>query len=132
MPVASKGTDSTKWEELTEEVRRDRRREKRVTLAYPIEIYGFDRHGHYFTERAVTQNVSPSGCRFELKQEPEAQGVLAIRVVRREGARTAVHKPVLFLICWVQRSGRRWLIGASKLQSDDMWGLFAPPESTAS
>jgi hypothetical protein len=132
MSAATNQSNASKWDEMMEEAARDRRKEKRVGLNYPIEVFGFDRHGAYFAERTITQNVSPSGCRFEMKPEPDAQGVLAIRVVSREAGQTTAHKPMLFMVCWAQRAGRRWLVGASKLQTEDIWGLAAPRESGAS
>ncbi|HUJ40014.1 MAG TPA: PilZ domain-containing protein [Candidatus Acidoferrales bacterium] len=117
------------WEELTAEAQRDRRREPRLKLPYPIEVYGFDRAGHYFSERTVTLNVSPGGCMLDIKHHPEEQGVLAIRRTARDGTRMPEHKPMLFLVCWTQRLGRRWAVGASKLQSGDFWGLSVSQEN---
>jgi PilZ domain-containing protein len=125
--MTSRTTESTaptsSWDELTAEAQRDRRREPRLNLPYPIEVYGFDRTGHYFSERTVTLNVSPGGCMLDIKHEPEQQGVLAIRRITRDGSRVSEHKPMLFLICWTQKLGRRWAVGVSKLQSGDIWGL---------
>jgi hypothetical protein len=117
---------STSWEEISAEAKRDRRREPRLKLPYPIEVYAFDHQGQYFMERTVTLNVSPCGCMLELKHKPEEQGVLAIRRVGRDGARLEGQKPVLFQVCWTHRSGRHWFVGASKLQSCDLWGLSTP------
>jgi hypothetical protein len=119
---------SSHWEELTAEAQRDRRREPRLNLPYPVEVYGFDHGGQYFTERTQTRNVSAGGCMIDLKHRPDAQAVLAIRRVGRDGTRSAKHKPVLFVVCWTQKSGRHWTVGASKLQSGDMWGLSMPQE----
>jgi PilZ domain len=119
---------ASEWEELTAQAQRDRRQEPRLKLPYPIEVYGFDRAGHYFSERTVTLNVSPSGCMLDIKHQPEEQGVLAIRRMARDGTRIAEHKPMLFLVCWTQRLGRRWAVGASKLQSGDFWGLSMSQE----
>jgi hypothetical protein len=116
-------TQTSEWEELTAEAQRDRRREPRLKLPYPIEVYGFDRAGHYFSERTVTLNVSTGGCMLDLKHQPEEQGVLAIRRTARDGTRVAEHKPMLFLVCWTQKMARRWAVGASKLQAGDFWGL---------
>ncbi|HVN08451.1 MAG TPA: PilZ domain-containing protein [Patescibacteria group bacterium] len=121
-------TQASPWDELTAEAQRDRRREPRLKLPYPIEVYGFDRAGHYFSERTVTLNVSPGGCMLDLKHHPEERGVLAIRRTARDGTRMAEHKPMLFLVCWTQRLGRRWAVGASKLQTGDFWGLSTPTE----
>ncbi|HMD30530.1 MAG TPA: PilZ domain-containing protein [Candidatus Acidoferrales bacterium] len=116
------------WDELTEEAHRDRRREPRLNLPYAIEVYGFDGSGHYFMERTVTLNVSSSGCMVELKHRPEQKSVLAILRVSRDGTRSAEHRPMLFQVCWTHKAGRRWTVGASKLQPDDMWGLTTPQE----
>lgn len=126
----SNAPSSAEWEELTAETQRDRRREPRLKLPFPVEVYGFDRQGHYFTERTVTLNVSSGGCMLELKHCPDDEGVLAIRRVTRDGARTPDYKPVLFLVCWSHKMPRRCLVGASKLQSGDMWGLSMPQEHT--
>ena len=125
--MSTQGTDAPEqaghWDELTAEAQRDRRREPRLTLPYPVEVFGFDRAGHYFSERTVTLNVSPCGCMLDLKHHPEEQGVMAIRRTARDGTRVPEHKPMLFLVCWTQRLGRRWAVGVSKLQSGDFWGL---------
>jgi hypothetical protein len=120
--------EGSHWEELTAEAQRDRRCEPRLNLPYPVEVYGFDHSGRYFTERTQTRNVSAGGCMIDLKHRLDAQAVLAIRRVARDGTRSAEHKPVLFMVCWTQKSGRHWTVGASKLQSGDMWGLSMPQE----
>ncbi len=124
--------EATRWDELTEEAQRDRRREPRLKLPYSIEVYGFDHSGQYFSERTMTLNVSAGGCMLDMKHEPEEQGVLAVRRVGRDGSRTPEQKPVLFLVCWSQRTGRRWTVGASKLQGGDIWGLTMPQDHPGS
>jgi hypothetical protein len=126
MATTSNAASGTSWEEISAEAQRDRRCEQRLKLPYPIEVFGFDQQGQYFTERSMTLNVSPRGCMLELQHQPEEQGVLAIRRVGRDGSRLQGHKAVLFEIRWARRSGRHWYVGASKLQSCDMWGLSAP------
>ena len=121
-------TEPARWDEMTAEAQRDRRREPRLKLPFPIEVYGFDRSGQYFSERTATLNVSTSGCMLDLKHQPEEQSVLAIRRIGRDGSRSPDHKPVLFLVCWTQVTSRRWTVGVSKLQSGDMWGLSMPQD----
>lgn len=121
-------TQLSNWDELTAEAQRDRRREPRLKLPYPVEVYGFDRSGQYFSERTVTVNVSSGGCMLDVKHEPEQQGVLALRRIARDGSRTPEQKPVLFLVCWTQKVGRRWMVGVSKLQPGDIWGLTMPQD----
>jgi PilZ domain-containing protein len=121
-------TEPANWEEMTAEAQRDRRREPRLKLPYPVEVYGFDRAGQYFAERTATLNVSTSGCMLDVKHEPEEQSVVAIRRIGRDGSRMPGHKPMLFVVCWTQKLGRRWALGVSKLQAGDMWGLSMPQE----
>jgi len=116
-------TRPTHWDDLTAEAQRDRRREPRLKLPFPIEVYGFSVSGHYFQEKTATLNVSAGGCMIELKHEIEPLTVLAIRRVSRDGTRSEEHRPVLFEVCWVDRSGRRWTVGARKMQAGDLWGL---------
>jgi len=125
---AENQTQTESWDELAAEAQRDRRREPRLKLPYPVEVYGFDRSGLYFTERTVTMNVSTSGCMLDVKHEPEEHGVLAVRRIGRDGTRTPEHKPVLFLVCWIRKIGRRWTLGLSKLQPSDLWGLGMPQD----
>jgi hypothetical protein len=121
-------THAAHWDELAQQAQSDRRREPRLKLPFTIEVYGFDRAGHYFMEKTATLNVSAGGCMVELKHHPDSQAVLAIRRVARDGTRSAQHGPVLFVVCWIQKAGRRWTVGASKLQPGDMWGLSMPQE----
>jgi hypothetical protein len=115
------------WQELSEEARRDRRNERRVNLAFPIEIFGFDIANHYFTERSVTSNVSQGGCGFELKTEVDPRTVVAIRLVSRDGGQPFPHRPVLFLVSWVKEEKKGcWAVGASKLQPEKLWQIAIP------
>jgi len=123
------GTPTMQWDELTDQAHHDRRREPRLKLPYPIEVYGFDNGGHYFRERTVTLNVSGSGCMIELKHQPDKQTVLAILRVSRDGTRSTEHRPVLFQVCWTEKARRQWIVGASKLQPGDMWGLSMPQDN---
>lgn len=118
------------WEELSEEARRDRRLERRVNLSFPIEIFGFNKSNHYFTERAVTINVSQGGCGFHIKTEVDPRTVVAIRLVSREGGQPFPHRPVLFMISWVKKTGKHcWAVGAAKLQPENLWQIAIPEKA---
>jgi hypothetical protein len=121
---------SSPWAELSEEAQRDRRTERRVNLSFPIEIFGFDKSNHYFTERSVTINVSQGGCGFEIKTPVAARTVVAIRLVSRRGGQPFPHRPVLFVISWVKKMEKdRWAVGASKLQPENLWQIAIPEKA---
>jgi hypothetical protein len=117
----------TNWEELTAEANRDRRREKRITLAFPIEGSGFDRRGQFFSERTVTADVSEGGCRFHLKTEVERGAVVAIKVVSRHTYRPP-ERPLLFKVARVVEEPKGWTLGAVKLQPESLWCIAFPPQ----
>jgi PilZ domain len=104
----------------------DRRRCKRLTLRYQIEVSGFDRSGQLFRDRAVTLDVSEQGCKFNLLREMECGDVVAIRLVGRDGARCDAGKPLLFEIVWIEPSECGWSIGAAKLQAENIWHIAFP------
>jgi hypothetical protein len=126
MAPSTKVHSQTAWKELSEEASRDRRRERRINLAFPIELFGFDSANHYFTERSVTVNVSKSGCQFRLRTRVNERTVVAIRVTPPEGVKVIPPKPALFLISWVKRAGDKWAVGASTLQPENIWPIDVP------
>jgi hypothetical protein len=131
MVTPSKVQGQTAWKELSEEANADRRREKRINLAFPIELFGFNSDSHYFTERSVTVNVSRSGCQFRLKNQLDEKTVVAIRLTPPENIRSNQAKPTLFLISWVKRAGDKWAVGASTLQPEDIWPIAVPDKVAA-
>ncbi len=132
MAVRAKVPSNTPWEELSQEASGDRRRERRLNLSYPIEIFGFDAANHYFTEHSVTENVSHGGCLFRLKTQVNPKTVLAIRVVSRETKQPQGYKPILFLVAWVKKEGNGWAVGASKLQPENLWQIAVPERASPS
>jgi PilZ domain len=118
----------TDWEELSAEASRDRRREKRIPLVFPIEVSGFDKNGRFFSERTVTADVSESGCRFQLKTEVERGAVLAIRLASQHARRQLPERPLLFKVARVAEEKSCWTLGASKLQPESLWCIAFPPQ----
>jgi hypothetical protein len=131
MGTSTKVPGQTPWKELSEEANTDRRREKRINLAFSIELFGFDSANHYFTERSVTVNVSKSGCQFRLKNQVNSGTVVAIRVMPPESTHSIPQKPVLFLISWVKQAGDKWAVGASLLQPENIWPIAVPDQPAA-
>lgn len=118
-------TTASYWEQLNEMIGEDRRREKRLSLAVPIEVHGFDSNGRFFVTRTVTHNISEGGCCLLLEGEPEPGGVLAIRVIQNDG-QLHPQKPLLFQVAWIEAEEGHWLIGARKLQPDNIWHVAFP------
>lgn len=52
------------WQETSQEVHRDRRRERRVPLVFPINVSGLDETGHFFSEDSTTRNISEPAAAF--------------------------------------------------------------------
>ena len=103
-------------------------RAERREIRIPIEACGFDRSGHFFTERTETLDVSESGCKFRLRAELACDAILAVRVLNDDrGARAS--RPVLFRAVRAEQKAGAWSVGAAKLQQDDPWtdGLFEVP-----
>jgi len=118
----------TNWEELSAEASRDRRREKRIPLVFPIEVSGFDRNGRFFSERTITADVSEGGCRFQLKTEVERGSVVAIKLVSRHTNRLQPERPLLFKVSRVVEESNGWTLGAAKLQPESLWCIAFPPQ----
>lgn len=131
MVATTKVHSRTAWKELSEEANTDRRRERRINLAFPIELFGFNSANHYFTERSVTVNVSKRGCQFRLKNQIDERTVVAIRVTPPEGSQALPQKPALFLVSWVKRAGEKWAVGASTLQPESIWPIAVPEKAAA-
>ncbi|GEM_PF-1011647 len=116
----------TEWEALSREANQDRRKGKRVTLAFPIEISGFDRRGRLFRDSTTTCDISELGCRFRVKTQLERGDVVAIKLIRRTNGQAPERKPLLFQIAWVAREADGWVAGALMLQPDNFWNMTFP------
>jgi PilZ domain len=108
----------------------DRRQGKRVVIAFPIEISGFDSAGRIFRERSVTSDVSEQGCKFDLLRELKGGDVIAIQLVSPGKDRPEKSPPLLFEVAWVCPSTHGWAVGASKLQPENIWHLIFPPKKS--
>ncbi len=118
------------WQELSAEVSRDRRKGKRLALVFPIVVSGLDSSWRFFTERTKTVDISETGCRFYLKARPKPGDVVAIRLVSPQDIRPNLEKQFLFEIAWVAPEGDAWVVGASKLQPENIWHMVFPPSQT--
>jgi hypothetical protein len=107
----------------------DRRRSKRVPISFSIEVSGFDDLGCLFREFTVTNDVSERGCQFDMLREIKRGDVIAIQRVQRNGRRQQESKPLLFEVVWIDASNRGWSVGASKLQSENIWDVAFPPKN---
>jgi PilZ domain-containing protein len=98
-------------------------REERRPLQVPVEVCGFNLRGRFFTERSETSNVSDGGCKFCLRTQIAPDAIVALRAVngRRRGGQDSL--PVLFQVVRVGRDSNQWVVGAVKLQSDELWPM---------
>jgi hypothetical protein len=102
-------------------VTQDRRRGSRATLAFPIEVSGFDRLGRFHTEHTTTSDVSLMGCSFHLNMEVEKGLILALSVVPPKGACENKLRPVLFQIVRAEPRPGGYFVGALRLQRENPW-----------
>jgi hypothetical protein len=104
-------------------LRTERRRqsEPRFPLAIEIEVSGIDRSGQPFYEKALTSNVSRSGCRFTLSRQLEKDTIVAIRVLQTLSGRPADPRLVMFQVMYTQQEKGNWATGAWTLQPDVEW-----------
>ena len=98
-------------------------RPERIASQLPIEICGFDRCGHFFTERSETCNVSVRGCKFYLRTEVEREAIVALRVIERHDQRGNDAAPVLFQVARIEREPSAWALGVWKLRAEDLWPM---------
>ena len=119
----------TDWDRLSQEVREERRKGKRVPLTFPIEVAGFDRTARMFSERTRTTDISEAGCRFQLKTEVARGDVVAVKLVGRQSEQDPTNKSLLFRIIWVRQDPDGWTVGALKLQQEKIWHVHFPPKN---
>jgi hypothetical protein len=127
MPRSEKMENVTDWAELSKLAMQDRRKGKRVPLAFPIEVSGFDRNGRHFSEATKTCDISEAGCRFGIKAQLKPGDVVAIKLITRGNGLTPASKALLFQIAWVKPEPEGWAAGALKLQPENIWHMSFPP-----
>jgi len=124
----------TDWEALSVEAEKDRRTGKRVSLAFPIEVCGFDHTGRVFFERTMTLYDSEASYRFQVKTPLERGDVVVIRLLSGQKHEPSAGKPVLFQIMWSILEPEGWAVGALRLQPGNIWNAALPssesPESS--
>jgi hypothetical protein len=122
----------TNWDELVDEVSRDRRSGKRLQLSFVIEITGFDRTGRLFTERTKTVDISEFGCRFDLHTPVKTGNVVALRLLPPSKESLPKGKPSLFEVMWSVSQRGGWTVGTRKVQNDEMWNVVTFPPTDKS
>lgn len=126
-----KPTTAVEWEELSQQVMLDRRKCRRVPLAFPIQVFGFDPTGRLFSEMTTTCDISETGCKFHLIAPVESGAIIAIRLLSGRKDKSP-GKPLLFHIVWVARKADGCTVGAVQLQGENLWPMAFPPNKQAS
>jgi hypothetical protein len=96
-------------------------RKTRHDVSLRIEVCAFDRAGRFFSEVTETSDVSESGCRCCLRTEISRDAILAIRIVSDCSRGSESSRPILFRTVRMERSAGGWMVGATKLQQNDVW-----------
>ncbi|MFZ3331842.1 MAG: PilZ domain-containing protein [Candidatus Acidiferrales bacterium] len=96
-------------------------REERYPIQVSIEVCGFNLRGRFFTERAETCNINEGGCKFRLRTQIAPDAIVALRVVAGHKLGGQDTSPMLFQVVRAERDSNQWVVGAIKLQSDELW-----------
>jgi PilZ domain len=96
----------------------ERRRTKRIPLAFQVEVSGREPKGGLFQDQAVTIDVNEAGCRFDLERQLNRGDVVTIRVVQ---SCSASNRPTRFQVVWAEPADLGWTIGVMKLRDEAIW-----------
>ena len=100
------------------------RREVRYPIAFEIEVSGVTRDGQPFHERTETINVSEWGCAFYSSVGLCKDDIVGVRRLFKKEERPGLKQlQAFFQVVRVERKAEGWLVGAWKLESDDVWGI---------
>ncbi len=121
----------TDWDALSKEIARERRRGKRLNLAFSIQIKGLDRAGQAFEETSHTTDISESGCRFKTALPLERGDIVAIQLIQPGGTGLSEAEPQLFEIMWIARDTTGRTVGAQKREGKTLWAVSFPPVTRA-
>jgi hypothetical protein len=104
----------------------ERRRSKRISLVFQIEVSGREPGGAEFRDLTTTEDITEHGCRFVLQRELHDGDVVAIRLVQRSAGPSQESETQRFAIVWVEASMHGWSLGAKKLQEEQFWPVSFP------
>lgn len=110
----------------------ERRREFREVRHVPVEIFGFDSCGRFFTERSSAIEVSDSGCSFLLNAEVAEHSAVSVRVIRRPDGIVHRDPPVLFRVAWTNQTypgWPKWTVAGAKLPPVQLWTVGVPVDA---
>jgi hypothetical protein len=108
----------------TDRAEREKRKEQRFELSIAIEVSGIDRNGEVFHIRTFTRDVSRWGCRFLMSVEVKTDDIVALRVISSPAEGSAAQtQQSLFQVLHVNREKDGWLVGAWKMDDEDVWGI---------
>jgi hypothetical protein len=99
------------------------RLDPRYELAIEIEVSGIDRNGQVFHKRSLTMNVSEWGCAFLLSVELRAHDIISLRIGSSAPEKLEVARQWLFQVVRVTQDQDGWIVGAWKMDRDDVWGV---------
>lgn len=111
---------------LKEATASERRGNRRVVLAFQIEVSGKDRGGIAFQDETTTIDISEDGCRFPSERKLHVGDHLSLGLVNTEFARSTGQKTQLFEVVWVESGRSGWTIGVKKLESQNIWPMTFP------
>jgi hypothetical protein len=101
----------------------ERRRSKRVRLAFEIQVSGQDASGGKFYERAITNDVNSQGCQFDFLRQLHSGDRISIRLAKGGAGSNSEHP---FEVVWAVPGYHGWTIGVTQLDSAPIWPVSFP------
>jgi hypothetical protein len=105
------------------------RRENRYDACIEIEVSGIGQDGQAFHEKTITRDVSEWGCGFPLTTEVKVDDMIALHMASWGGGGSQPPPQSLFQILRVKQEEDHWLVGAWKMDNEDVWGEELPKAS---
>lgn len=95
------------------------RQQSCVDVSVALQVSGFDRNGHFFTEQTATSDFSVSGCSFQLTAAVGPDALLALLPVGHTAESAA--RPVFYQVVWTKELPCGLAVGATRVPGVNAW-----------
>ena len=108
----------------------ERRRSRRVALAFLIEVSGTQLTGAVFHDRVMTTDISEDGCQFTSQRKLSPGEHLSLGLVNTDFARFTGNTTQPFEVVWAEPGHLGWAVGVRKLRGESIWPVTFPLKRT--
>lgn len=105
------------------------RQQSCVEVSVALQVSGFDRSGHFFSEQTATSDFSVNGCSFQLTATVGPDTLLALLPVGHTAESAA--RPAFYQVVWTKALPSGLAVGATRVPGVNAWRklLFTPKQS---